>query len=84
MVFAGYSGFFHYSHLASHDIATIGINVTNNKVAYSKFLKFNVLVFRQVGFLRALNLRIIDQHPICFPTLKSDTIITIEKKINIF
>ena len=45
VVFAGYSEFFHYSQLASHDVATIGINVTNNKVAYSKFQKFNVLVF---------------------------------------
>ena len=28
--FAGYSGFLHYLQLASHELATIGINVTKN------------------------------------------------------
>ena len=32
MVFAEYSGFLHYSQLASHELATIGINVTKNKI----------------------------------------------------
>ena len=32
MVFAGYSGFLHYLQLASHELATIGINVTKNKI----------------------------------------------------
>ena len=31
MVFAGYSGFLHYLQLASHELATIGINVTKKK-----------------------------------------------------
>ena len=30
--FAGYSGFLHYLQLASHELATIGINVTKNKI----------------------------------------------------
>ena len=30
VVFAGYSGFLHYIQLASHELATIGINVTKN------------------------------------------------------
>ena len=30
VVFAGYSGFLHYLQLASHELATIGINVTKN------------------------------------------------------
>ena len=32
MVFAGYSGFLHYLQVASHELATIGINVTKNKI----------------------------------------------------
>ena len=32
MVFAGYSGFLHYLQLASLELATIGINVTKNKI----------------------------------------------------
>ena len=32
VVFAGYSGFLHYLQLASHELATIGINVTKNKI----------------------------------------------------
>ena len=32
MVFAGSSGFLHYVQLASHELATIGINVTKNKI----------------------------------------------------
>ena len=32
MVFAGYTGFLHYLQLASHKLATIGINVTKNKI----------------------------------------------------
>ena len=32
MVFAGYSGFLHYLQLSSHELATIGINVTKNKI----------------------------------------------------
>ena len=32
MVFAGYSGFLHYVQLASHELATIGINVTKNEI----------------------------------------------------
>ena len=32
MVFAGYSGFLHYLQLASHELATIGINVTKNEI----------------------------------------------------
>ena len=32
MVFAGYSGFLHYLQQASHELATIGINVTKNEV----------------------------------------------------
>ena len=32
VVFAGYSGFFHYLQLASHELAIIGINVTKNKI----------------------------------------------------
>ena len=31
MVFAGYSGLLHYLQLASHELATIGINVTKTK-----------------------------------------------------
>ena len=31
MVFAGYSGFPHYLQLASHELATIGINVTKKR-----------------------------------------------------
>ena len=30
--FTGYSGFLHYLQLASHELATIGINVTKNKI----------------------------------------------------
>ena len=32
VVFAGYSGFFHYLQLASHELAIIGMNVTKNKI----------------------------------------------------
>ena len=32
MVFAGYSGFPHYLQLASHELATTGINVTKNEI----------------------------------------------------
>ena len=32
MVFAGYSGLLHYLQLASHELATIGINVTINEI----------------------------------------------------
>ena len=32
MVFAGYCGFLHYLQLASHELATIGINVTKNEI----------------------------------------------------
>ena len=32
VVFAGYSGFLRYLHLASHESATIGINVTKNEI----------------------------------------------------
>ena len=39
MVFAGYSGFFHYLQLASHELATIGINVTKNEITNSKYEK---------------------------------------------
>ena len=38
VVFAGYSGFLHYLQLASHELATIGINVTKNEIPNSKFL----------------------------------------------
>ena len=31
LVFAGYSGFHHYLQLASHELATLGINVTKKK-----------------------------------------------------
>ena len=34
--FDGYSGFLHYLQLASHELATIGINVTKNKIPNSK------------------------------------------------
>ena len=37
MVFAGYSGFLHYLQLASHELATIGINVTKNEIQFKKF-----------------------------------------------
>ena len=30
--FAGYSGFLHYLELASHELDTIGINVTKNEI----------------------------------------------------
>ena len=36
VVFAGYSGFLHYLHLASHEVAIIGINVTKNKIPNPK------------------------------------------------
>ena len=36
VVFAEYSGFLHYLQLASHKLATIGINVTKNKIPSSK------------------------------------------------
>ena len=36
MVFAGYSGFLHYLQLASHELATIGINVTKNEIQIQK------------------------------------------------
>ena len=32
MVFAGYSGFLHFLQLASHELATIGINETKNEI----------------------------------------------------
>ena len=32
VVFDGYSGFLHYLQLASHELATIGINVTKNEI----------------------------------------------------
>ena len=32
VVFAGYSGFLHYLQLASHELATIGLNVTIKKI----------------------------------------------------
>ena len=32
MVFAGYSGFLHHIQLASHEIATFGLNVTKSKI----------------------------------------------------
>ena len=32
MVLARYSGFLHYLQLASHELATIGINVTKNEI----------------------------------------------------
>ena len=32
VVFAGYSGFLHYIQLASHELATFGINVTKSKI----------------------------------------------------
>ena len=32
MVFDGYSGFLHYLKLASHKLATIGMNVTKNEI----------------------------------------------------
>ena len=38
MVFAWYYGFLHYLQLASHELATIGINVTKNKI---QILAFN-------------------------------------------
>ena len=34
--FAGYSGFLHYLQLACHELATIGINVTKNKIQIQK------------------------------------------------
>ena len=33
--FAGYSGFLHYLQLASHELATFGINVTKNEIPNS-------------------------------------------------
>ena len=36
MVFAGYSGFLHYLQLDSHELATIGINVTKNEIQIQK------------------------------------------------
>ena len=36
VIFAGYSVFLHYLQLASHELATIGINVTKNKIPNSK------------------------------------------------
>ena len=32
VVFAGYFGFLHYLQLASHELATIGINLTKSKI----------------------------------------------------
>ena len=32
VVFAGYSGFLHYLQLASHELATFGINVTKTEL----------------------------------------------------
>ena len=40
VVFAGYSGFLHYLQLASHELATIGINVTKNEIPNSKYIMF--------------------------------------------
>ena len=34
-VFAGYSGFLHYSQLAGHKLGTIGINLTKKKIPNS-------------------------------------------------
>ena len=39
MVFAGYSGFFHYLQVASHELTTIGINVTKNEITSNKILE---------------------------------------------
>ena len=39
MVFAEYSGFLHYLQLASHELATIGINVTKNQIQIQKPIK---------------------------------------------
>ena len=36
VVFAGYSGFLHYLQLSSHELATIGINVTKNEIQIQK------------------------------------------------
>ena len=43
MVFAGYSGFLHYLQLASHELATIGINVTKNKIQIQIQIHGNLL-----------------------------------------
>ena len=40
MVFVGYSGFLHYLQLASHELATISINVTRKKIPNSRHSLF--------------------------------------------
>ena len=39
VVFAGFSGFLHYLQLASHELATIGIYVTKNRIPNSETYK---------------------------------------------
>ena len=45
MVFAGYSGFLHYLQLASHELATFGINVTKNEIRIQTLVLSNFEFF---------------------------------------
>ena len=47
MVFDGYSGFLHHIQLATHELATFGINVTKNKKLQSNYLVVNVNRFTE-------------------------------------
>ena len=47
VVFAGYSGFLHYLQLASHELATIGINVTKNEIRIQTLVCRSFLVLKK-------------------------------------
>ena len=50
MVFAGYPSFLHYLQLASHEFATIGINVTKNEILkHTKEGIHHGLVVKMIG-----------------------------------
>ena len=54
MVFVGYSGFLHYLQLASHELATIGINVTKNKIQIQIQIQYQEKRILLYGLMLAL------------------------------
>ena len=65
MVFAGYSGFLHSLQLASHELATIGINVTkkqNSNSIYIHCMSHSKRKYRFFGVAPPPNFRIFFSH----------------------
>ena len=56
MVFAGYSGFLHYLQLASHELATIGMNVTKNEIQ----IQFQIVLYHVCMKTKPMSLFVLD------------------------